>query len=366
MIVSLRSLKIKNMWQTIIGHENQKEQLRRAIAGGNVPHAYLFSGIDGIGKRFTAHAAAAALFCNQPNKDVTPCGKCESCRKLASKTHPDLVELAPENNQITIDLIREIKNQLKFPPLIGGRRIIIIDQAELMNPNAANAALKILEEPPSGNHFFLITCAPHLLLPTIISRCQKMQFSPLTNGEIENYLTSHHRYSAEQARMAAGTGAGSIGRALSMTPELIGSVTQEFTQLLRSGAASGVLELSAKWASEKSNIENILYILHRCFHNALLASEIGTSPSPQSSPPHPTLSPRGEGISHQPPRGEGVSYQPAGGEGDQCSLAGLIRSKNGPIRLAEKCDLINKAHSYTTRTYNKQLMFEQLLFSLVT
>jgi DNA polymerase-3 subunit delta' len=318
------------MWNRIIGHERQKEQLKRTIRSSNIPHAYLFAGINGIGKKLTAHSMAAALLCKEPLENTTPCEKCSSCQKFLSGTHPDLLEIEPENRMIKIDLIRNIKDQLKFAPLEAERRIVIIDQAEFMNTNAANAALKILEEPPPGNHFFIITATPSQLLPTIVSRCQKMEFSPLTINELQNYLISQCSYTKNQAAVASAIGEGSIERALSITPELTDAVTQNLYTVLASPTIEGVLELSNDWASEKDEIDNILYILHRCFHNALL-------------------------------KRSGVN---TGNSSEVSKIIDLISSKNEAERLVEKCNLINKSHPHVARTYNKQLMFEQLLFTL--
>lgn len=318
------------MWQTITGHNRQKEQLKRAIRSNNISHAYLFSGIDGIGKKLTANVAAAALLCTELTDEVVPCGKCPNCQKFQTGTYPDLIQVNPENNRITIDMIRDVKSGLRFSPLEGDRRVIIVDRAELMNANAANAALKILEEPPPGNHFFIITATPSRLLPTIISRCQKLEFSPLTNSELEECLTANHGYSKSQATAAGEISEGSINRALSITPELIDSVTEGLYKILATPTTRGILEISNDWASEKDEIENTLHILHRSFHNALLRKS----------------------------RGEAENSR----ETDK--LTALIESKNETHRLLDKCSSINRTHSYVTRTYNKQLMFEQLLFTL--
>lgn len=301
------------MWNNIIGHERQKEQLTRAIDSNNIPHAYLFSGINGIGKKLVAKRAAKFLL-NQ-----------------TTESHPDLVQIAPENNTITIDQIREVKNQLKFSPLEGSRRVIIVDQAELMNTNAANAALKILEEPPPGNHFFLITATPSQLLPTIISRCQKLNFSPLTNKELTEYLIANHGYSGQQAEAAAAISEGSIERALNITPDLIDQIIKELFRALNAKSTEEILEVSSRWASDKEALANILHIIHRTFHTALLQKT-------------------------------GPLYGSEINSNDK--LTDLIKNNNSIENLIEKCNSINKTHSYVTRTYNKQLMFEQLLFTL--
>lgn len=300
------------MWNTIISHKKQLEQLHRAIKNANLAHAYLFTGIDGIGKRLTAKTTALALTCKNLRDDVTPCLTCTSCQKIMKGFHPDVLEIAPENSQITIGKIREIKEKLRFSPLEATRRIIIIDAAESMNANAANAALKILEEPPTNNHFFLITSTPEKLLPTIVSRCQKIEFSPLTNAQIIEFLEKRSGLDPETAKKSAEISEGSLATALTMSPELIDSTITTLKNLISNPTATDVIKTSEEW-SNKEEIGQILYIIHHFFHDELL----------------------------------------------RCA------EKAKSVRFTEKCQLINKAHTDATRTYNKQLMFEQLLFTLL-
>jgi len=321
------------MWQKIIGHIKQIDQLKKATCSEKLHHAYLLTGIDGIGKRLVASACAKTILCQQPSKTGDPCDKCDSCIKWKANSHPDYVNVEPDGSLIKIDQIRNIKDQLKFPPMVGNHRVIIIDHAEKMNPNAANAALKILEEPPAGNHFFLVTPTPNQLLPTIISRCQTIAFSPLTPSEIEGYLTTDGNLTSEEAILAATMSEGSIGRALSITPELINQVIQDFSTAIRARSASALMELASNWASEKEEIDNILYVLHRTFHNALLLNSGNSIPS---------------------------------GTNEALELAQWIAEQNNLGRLREKCTQINASHAQAARTYNKQLMFEQLLFTLAS
>ncbi len=321
------------MWQKIIGHTKQIDQLKKAALSGKLHHAYLLTGIDGIGKRLVASTCAKSILCQKQTKEGNACNKCESCIKWEAGTHPDYIYIEPDGAVIKIDQIRNIKDQLKYPPLVGKHRTIIIDYSEKMNPNAANAALKILEEPPAGNHFFLITSTPNQLLPTIVSRCQTIAFSPLTPSEIEGYLTADGNLSGKEASLAATMSEGSIGRALSITPELIDQVIQNFSKALRARSASALMELASSWAGEKEEIDNILYVLHRTFHNALLLSSGNSIPS---------------------------------GTNEALELAQWIAAQNNSGRLREKCTQINASHAQAARTYNKQLMFEQLLFTLAS
>jgi DNA polymerase-3 subunit delta' len=111
--------------------------------------------------------------------------------------------------------MRQIETEANFRPMEGKARVFLIDEAEKLNEESANALLKVLEEPPSTSHLILITSRPAMLLPTILSRCQTIRFSPLTPAEIEDYLTSHKLANAASARLRARAASGSISRALS-------------------------------------------------------------------------------------------------------------------------------------------------------
>lgn len=323
---------LKNM----VGHERQKEQILRAIRSGNIPHAYLFSGIEGIGKKLFAEEVAKVLLCTAQNENMSACNGCPSCIMMKEKEHPDLIEIVPKKDKVVIDIdsIRELKEALRFSPYQSKRRVIIIDNADIMTTASANAALKILEEPPPNNHFFIITWAPTKLLPTIISRCQKVEFSPLTNEQIRNFLISAKGYTSDQAQLSAEISEGSIGRAISLTPELIDQVIADLASILRSNSSQAILAIASKWANDENNIGNVLYILHKCFHSAVLAGSVQNSKGPNNS----------------------VFWR----------LSEQIMGKNSELKLLEKCGQINQTHDLVTMTYNKQLMFEQLLFTLAS
>ena len=153
-----------------------------------VPHAMIFSGPDGVGKRMTAKLFASALVCKDDK--IVPCQKCESCRKIENDTFPDVISVGiPEGRaKILIDQVRELGEILAYRPFLSDVRTIIIDPADEMTKSASAAILKMLEEPPSGAHFILITSKASKLEPTIISRCQKVRFSPLSSDIISEIM----------------------------------------------------------------------------------------------------------------------------------------------------------------------------------
>ena len=174
--------------------------LRRAVQRGRTAHAYLFVGPDGIGKRLTARRIAQSLFCQRiPDDQLDACGECPACRQVLAGTHPDLLSVGcPEGKrELPMKLIvgpeenrgREgLLHDLSLHPMSASRRIAIIDDADKMNAESANALLKTLEEPPPGAILLLISPSLETLLPTIRSRCQKVQFAPLTDDELSGLL----------------------------------------------------------------------------------------------------------------------------------------------------------------------------------
>lgn len=198
----------------IVGHQKEKEQLTTMLREGRLPHALLFSGPDGIGKRMVAHALATAILCGK----AEPCGTCENCRAMRSETHPDYYELKPEvrgksTRIIRIEAIRAMQTMASRYPVLAKQRVIVIDDADAMNEAAANSLLKTLEEPEGPVTFILVTSARSALLDTIISRCMPMAFGTLSQEETATVLRQHDILGAEAEKLAA-LADGSPGRAL--------------------------------------------------------------------------------------------------------------------------------------------------------
>jgi DNA polymerase-3 subunit delta' len=197
----------------IIGQERAVQFLSRVISGEKIPHAYLFTGISGVGKTTTAIAFTQAINCLQP-AGSEGCGRCKPCRQVIGGTFPDLVYIQPDGQNIKIEQIRDLNRGLNFKPVSGKYRVTIIQQAEMMTEEAANSFLKALEEPPQGNVFILKTIEPLDLLPTIVSRCQKIPFRPLPLRLIETWLINERGIEEERASLIARVSEGSLGRAI--------------------------------------------------------------------------------------------------------------------------------------------------------
>ncbi len=199
----------------ILGQETAKKFLKQVLARRKIPHAYIFSGIPGIGKTSTAMAFTMALNCREP-AEFEGCGHCPSCRQLRGGNFPDFLSIQPEGQNIRIDQIKDLNRSLSFAPVSGDYRVSVIHQAESMTDEAANSFLKTLEEPPPGNILILKVAEPLDLLPTIVSRCQKVPFQPLTAPDMMTWLIEAKSLDQAAATLLARISAGSLGRAIRM------------------------------------------------------------------------------------------------------------------------------------------------------
>lgn len=202
----------------ILGQERAKRFLKQVMAREKMPHAYLFTGIPGVGKKSTAQALAMALNCVSP-LDGDSCGSCPSCHKILDGNAPDFRVIKPDGNKIGIDQVRELNRSLAFAPLSARYRVVVICRSETMTPEAANAFLKTLEEPPPRNIFILTATESLDLLPTVVSRCQKVSFQPLPRLVVAGLIREKKELSGEDADIIAGLSGGSLGRALEMADE---------------------------------------------------------------------------------------------------------------------------------------------------
>jgi DNA polymerase-3 subunit delta' len=200
-------------FRDVVGNQRAMQILRKAIETGRVYPAYLFTGMEGIGKRLVALNMAKALNC--PNQEGEACDQCPSCRRMDKAVHPDLLQInSPAGEAIKIGQIRELQRTIAFKPYEARWRVIIVDGAGRMTREAANAFLKTLEEPPQGTTIILIATALEGLPPTVPSRCQRLLFNPLTQEEVEKVLADH--LTTQEIHILAPLAGGSPGRALRM------------------------------------------------------------------------------------------------------------------------------------------------------
>jgi DNA polymerase-3 subunit delta' len=198
----------------VVGHPEGLAFLRAALAAGKLPHALLFSGPAGVGKRLAALETAKALLCGRGKGEA--CDACDACSRADRGLHPDLALIAPNEKQnVTIGDVRQLIAGVQLKPLEGPVRAALIDGADRMNEEAQNALLKTLEEPPHGAHILLIAAGEAGLLPTVLSRCQRVRFGPLSAGETREAL-GRAGVAAEEAELLAALAHGSPGRALEL------------------------------------------------------------------------------------------------------------------------------------------------------
>lgn len=262
-------------FSSIYGQEGPIAILRGAIEKKRVPHAFLFYGAEGIGKRTTALVFAKALNCEKADADA--CNACTSCRKIGSGSHPDLVVIEPEGQFIKVADIKELQDRMRFRPLEGAKRVVIVNEAERMNITSANSLLKTLEEPSPTNVFVLVTSRPHLLPMTILSRCHRLRFNPVQSDVIAAFLEKEHALEPRKALILASSAGGSIGSALvlhkgdylALRDVILGRVSKGTLDPL------GCLALAGEIAGDREDVLKALEILKTWYRDLLVFKETG-------------------------------------------------------------------------------------------
>ncbi|MDO8683172.1 MAG: DNA polymerase III subunit delta' [Armatimonadota bacterium] len=200
----------------IIGQDFAAKVLKRSVSSESVSHAYLFVGLEGVGKTTTSLAFASALNCENRAPDGEPCGECWSCRAIIEGRHPDVELIAPETEQTLIEQMREMRRRAQYRPIRSPWKIIIIEQADSLNEDSASAILKILEEPPSYAVMMLLAKSMSSVLPTIASRCQAVRFRQSSMEILRTELMERFGASEEKADFLARYSEGRPGAAISL------------------------------------------------------------------------------------------------------------------------------------------------------
>ena len=203
----------------IVGQKHILKSLINQINNNQIGHAYLFTGTRGTGKTSIAKIFAKAINCLNP-KNGNPCNKCEGCQSINSNSNVDILEIdAASNNRV--DEIRELREKVKYPPVVCKYKVYIIDEVHMLTDSAFNALLKTLEEPPEYVVFILATTEVQKLPATILSRCLRFDFKLLSEEELENHLEhifkdSNIKYEKEALSLLAKLGNGSVRDTLSI------------------------------------------------------------------------------------------------------------------------------------------------------
>jgi len=277
------------MFSKLIGNLPVKQTLKRLVISGRIPNAMLLAGPEGVGKRLFAIEIARAMLCPQ-QKDGEGCGVCTSCVRIGTfslptsdtaddykmvffSENPDVGMVVPFKRNIAVDAIRDLEREAHFSPFEAKARFFIIDDAHKMNPAAANALLKTLEEPAETSHIFLISSRPDSFLPTIRSRCQMLRFGPAARSEIEEYLIDSLAFSHDEARLAAAVSHGSVANAVAVDVEKYRMRSQRMLDVVRNALVvhdlTALLRVSDELndAKNKDDLEANLDILEFLLHD---------------------------------------------------------------------------------------------------
>lgn len=323
----------------IYGQDKQIAVLKNAMERGRVPHAYLFHGTRGVGKRKTAKVFAKALNCSKQNLDS--CDGCISCMKIDHGNHPDVITIVPERNVIKIDAIKDLRRQMKFRPFEGGRRVFIIVDADKMNSVAANSFLKTLEEPSPSNILILTASNPHLLPATILSRCRQLRFNPIQVDTAALFLEKKLSIDTESAYLLASSSGGSIGKALEMSENSYLTFRNEVIESVSAFNTKDPLKFLSlvdnfgkdeKDSKDGKDILGKLEVLRSWYRDILVYKETGETKS----------------LIHR----------------DRIEIIRDFAGKISGLNILKSIKTINRAYSAIERNANKQLRLEWMMFKL--
>ena len=261
-------------FNNIIGHEEIIRHLKNAMKSGKVSHSYIFTGDAGSGKKLLATTFAITLQCEEGGTE--PCQKCDSCKKAMGKNHPDIIMVNHEKpGVISIDEIRvHVIQDVDIRPYYSPHKIYIIPDADQMTVQAQNALLKTIEEPPEYAVIMLLTSNVNGLLPTILSRCVRLDLKVVDDALVKKYLMEHLHVPDYQAELDTSYAQGSIGKAReAATSEEFSRLTQNALKILKYSSKMEVYELAEEiknLSTEKHNINDYLDIFQFWFRDVLM------------------------------------------------------------------------------------------------
>ena len=263
-------------FKDVVGHKNIIKYISSAVQADAVSHAYILNGERGSGKRLLANLFAMSLQCQNREEDGEACGKCQSCKQAQNGNQPDIIKVTHEKpNTISVDDIRtQVNNDIVIKPYSSKYKIYIIPEADLMSAQAQNALLKTIEEPPEYAVIMLLTSNIDSLLPTIRSRCVRLDLKVVDDSLVKEYLMEHLQVPDYQAEIDASYAHGSIGRAKQVaTSQEFADMTQNALRILKNADGMEVYELTEaikELSNDKQNIGDYLDLFQFWFRDVLM------------------------------------------------------------------------------------------------
>jgi DNA polymerase-3 subunit delta' len=259
----------------LIGQDVAVSRLAALFASDRFPHALLLEGPESVGKATAARQLARRLLCHRGEGPLA-CGQCGACVKVEAGVHADLTIAQVEEKTIKVDHIRELEAVLRLRPLEGERKVLIIPDAHRMSPAAQNALLKTLEEPPGRAHLILTTSRLKAMLPTVVSRCQRVPFAPIPTRLIALEVAEKRGLPTEVAQLIAALAHGSLGRALGLELEVLQAARDHAAALDRQlegrtpKTAIAAMEAAVELAGEKAGMLETLELWSVWLHDQVL------------------------------------------------------------------------------------------------
>jgi DNA polymerase III delta' subunit len=262
-------------FKNVIGNSGVKKILHRALKQKKLPNSILLTGPAGIGKKRTALVVAKAMNCLKKTSDA--CEECTHCKAINNGNFPDVMVISPVKDVLKIDQMRLLKETAYLKPMSGKKRVFIVIEAEKMNDEASNSLLKILEEPPPFSHIILVTPNPYRIIPTLKSRCQMFQFSPIPKEEIQKALVAKG-FQPERAHILSLQVDGNLKQALSLEWDEVQSQRKQAWHLFlalqkREKAAQLLKQFSQPRAVIREELERTLEILASFCRDVILIKE---------------------------------------------------------------------------------------------